>query len=833
MNVGLTLARPAWLAGAVVLMAAYGVWRRTARRAAPAARRRTGEALRGAAVLAAIGAAAWWLSQPSGPVETALLAALALVVLVFMVHVCYVADEQRARGALAVAAVARGVAALGILLILGRPVWEWTGHEWRKPALYVLLDQSRSMNLSDEARETPTAAATSRPASTTRAIGAPASRPNRGLTRAQLVNAALERASGLIVRLEERYDVRIVPLHGSDGGATRPALPVAEWRIDPRSASTPIAAALRRAADALRANPDPPPVVLLISDGAENVEDADAVRRAAALLADERIPLIAVGVGPTDAQLRSIQLEPLALPPRVALHDRLALRVHARIRGFAGATARVTLEWSGVERPAAEAEARVAGDNFDLDRTLEVTPPGPGVLRLTARVEVPAADGAAAETSAVIDVTQGRTRVLLLDGAPRPEIGFVARALAGDERFEVSRVLLPMQPGAEGGDATPGPALWDGFDVVLFGRVPRWRLTTRTLEALRDAVGNRGVGLLLAGGNVLFEDPRYADTPLAAIAPVEIAGEARRDEQHPTFVATQAGLAHPALRQTGDPAADASAWRSLPPLAGAASFGRLSPLSTTLATDDAGRPLLIWHEYGAGRVAAAAWDGTWPWALASDAGAEMHRRFWRQLTAWLANRRPRAWVLSDQPLYPLEPAADDQPVAIRAGVTGLDERPTSGAPRAEPRPELVVVEPSGRRSTLSPQSHAREWRAAFRPREAGEHTLLLSVDAGEGPSLEARAGFRVANLDRELQPPTSDLGLLSAAAALTTSRGGRFVRIAELEDLLSDLLRTDRRARLETRIAYDPVERSRWPWLGVVCAALTLEWWMRKRAGLP
>ena len=258
--------------------------------------------------------------------------------------------------------------------------------------------------------------------------------------------------------------------------------------------------------------------MLVISDGAENAEAESAVRRVASRLSDAGVALFAVGAGPSASETRSAEIRPLNLPARISMHDRLSVQINARLRGYEGADVNVEVSWSD---EIAASESIIADEPlFNLMRDFEVSPPAPGFQRLTARVALgPEYGSESFETHALIEVTQGRTRVLMLEASPRPEAAFVTRALLGDDRFELTRKFLPRKPGGLESEATIPPEMWAEFDIVLMGSVPRWRLTQRSMLGLLDAVDTRGVGVLLAGGRQFFNDGRYAGSALEELSP--------------------------------------------------------------------------------------------------------------------------------------------------------------------------------------------------------------------------------------------------------------------------------------------------------------------------
>ena len=298
-------------------------------------------------------------------------------------------------------------------------------------------------------------------------------------------------------------------------------------------------------------------------------------------------------------------------------------------------------------------------------------------------------------------------------------------------------------------------------------------------------------------------------------------------------------------------------WQELPPLGGAATLGRPKPAALVLATDENERPLLVAHEAGRGRCLIAAWESTWPWALASDTGHTVHQELWRQMVIWLANRRPRAWVLTDQPQYAEAALASGEvAVEINAGISGLDLA-LGNAPDATVqaamtlRPADQAKQPDAAMS-IKLERRGDTWVARL-PDLAGQTqaptagTYVLEffarvirqtpgVDAAQAAALEqeftARTRFSVLVELLEQRAPNANLPLLHAAAERTGGCGGRYVKLAELPGLLQDLADKDQRQRVATPVRHDLVASDPWGLLAWLVLLLGVEWAVRKRCGL-
>lgn len=847
------LDRPGWLVVACVAFGlAFLALRRRPQRppsatgrsapvpaAASAPSRRT--SLPSAPLLAAGALAAGSLALAQTAAAHALLLALALAVLLGLTLASYrtsAAALGRRRAMVCVAA--RGLAGAALLCIVARPAWIAVHAEWEKPLLAVLADASRSMSIVDDPRA------------------------EQRATRMERLRQALDQDPDLLDRLEVLYEVRPFAFSGR-------ARPAATWTPEPDESPSALAVAVRAAGQMRSAQGEPPVGILLLSDGGENTAGADVVTQAAEELARQQTALLAVGVGPEGEGAPGVEMEPLVVPARVGSRALLHATLAARVRGCAASWIEASMAWDG--QAAESRRVRIDEDRVALREEFELLPPGPGVHRLTAQIALPAAlGGARLERSAMVEVRDERVRVLMLEHRPRSEAAFAARALQGDPRFEVVQRLLA------GSERDPGPADPGEFDVVVLGSVRREQLDSLAAP-LAEAVARHGVGLLLAGGQAVFNRGALTDSPLADVCPTlpRLAPPAADDKAR--FTPTEAGQQHPILRgvdgspvdgrSTAGAAAAASGpsliWSRLPELVGVARLGDAKPLAVVLAADERGRPLLAGQEFGRGRSLAAAWEDTWPWALRSDEGGELHRRLWRQMAAWLANRRPTAWVVTEQPSYPRAAlAAGQQTVWIRAGVASA-EALAARAAGGERRPRLRMgrlaasaTAPVLEGQPTSAAASVGEWDIPLRRSgeqwvaalpeglsaadwlRAGEYELHFEAEpadpqrASEGVSsaLTARTQFRILDVDVEMQEPTANLDLLRRAADRTSSVGGAYYPLERLAEVLQRLAATDRRRYVERQVRFRPSEQAPWLVLLLAVGGLAIEWAVRRRGGL-
>jgi hypothetical protein len=295
-------------------------------------------------------------------------------------------------------------------------------------------------------------------------------------------------------------------------------------------------------------------------------------------------------------------------------------------------------------------------------------------------------------------------RVLLLSGAPNPELKYLRRWALDAGIDLVSRVQLTERIAQRRGDAALDPDALQAFDLAIVDERAWFALADAERSLLLDAVQG-GLGLLLR----LTDDP----TPTHRQALQSLGFDVTGADLSRTARLAGASIHDATQRERADDAA-------APPIDATAASVTASPADIALnrrplhvrADDGAallsavnGEPLALWRPLGQGRIAL--------WWLGDSfrlvlAGAEsQHGALWSRAIDALA--RPRG-----NPPLRIEPGHPH--TGTRATVCGIDD-------------DAYVIAPDSSRTPLLPDPASG--CAAFWPAAEGFHRIVASNTAAQ------------------------------------------------------------------------------------------------------
>jgi uncharacterized membrane protein len=484
----------------------------------------------------------------------------------------------------------------------------------------VLLDDSRSMRIADDAKNPRTEFVTN-------ALG----------TKGQLAQALSDRFKVRYFRfsrdVERVSDVRTLAYAGT---TTHVADAIDQVRQE--MSGVPLAG------------------VVVVSDGADN--STSGVTNSLLPMKASGVPVYTVGLG-RESFDKDIQLNRVQTPARVLLNSALVVDVVVSQRGFARDKVDLIVEDGGliVEKQ----QITLPADGEAATVRVSFTAKTPGARTFTFRVQQK--DGEVIkvnnEQRAVVDVVNKREKILYFEGEPRFELKFIRRAVADDPNLHVVALqrtaenkFLRLDVDSAAELAAGFPASRDElfkYRAIILGSVEASFFTHDQMQMLNEFVSRRGGGFLALGGRHSFSEGGYLGTPVAEVLPVELEDRPINSEYFDSLVVkpTRAGLTHAATQIDSTEKTSGERWATLPRLTTANAVFRVKPGATLLlsgsSTSSKVEPVVLaYQHFGRGTSFALPVQDTWLWQMHADIPLEdqTHETFWRQLVRQLVHDVP-------------------------------------------------------------------------------------------------------------------------------------------------------------------------------------------------
>ena len=711
-----------------------------------------------------------------------------------------VRGKGRMRDRIVLTALRMAVLAL-VLFCLFRPALIVRAAVPQQNVVAVLLDDSRSMQIPDWEGQ-------ARGAFLNEQFGTPDSPLMNALSERFLVRVF--RFSSTAERLESASDLSF------SGSQTR------------------LAAALDGAREELAGLPVSG--MVLVSDGADT-SDASLAEALLGLKA-ERLPVYTVGVGSPQLP-RDIQIDRVSTP-RVVLKDAsLLVDVVVTQTGYSGRTVTVYVEDEGRIVGSEELQLPADGSPATAQVRAAASEAGPRLFKF--RV-APLPDEMITQNNVretLIDVRDGREKILYFEGEPRFEMKFLRRAVADDENLQVVALQRTADSKFLRLDIDDPDELLGGFPrtreelfsyrALILGSIEAGAFTGDQLQMIADFVDRRGGGLLMIGGARSFGEGGYGGTPVADALPLTIDSGTRASE--PADLArlqvlpTRAGESHASTQIAATEAASAARWRDLPQVTSVNAPLTPKPGAIVLltGTDERGReqPVLTWHQYGRGKAVALTLQDTWQWQMHASISLEdlTHENYWRQMLRWLVNGVPgvvEARTTAER-VEPGEAVTVEAAVVDKAHVELNDASVTAHVTRPNGGTIDVSLVWTGERDGL--------YRGTFISSEAGTYEVAVDVSRGSAVVGSDVAFVRAGPSDEEFFDPTMHEGPLRRIA---DESGGRFYTPDTAAGLAEDV-------RYAGRGVTSVEERDLWNMPIILIALMSLvcaEWGYRRTVGL-
>ncbi len=700
--------------------------------------------------------------------------------------------------------IALGVLRAAILLVvlacLARPQLVVASAVPQRNVLAILLDDSRSMALADGGTESRAAAA----------------------ARTFADSTALVRA------LADRFALRFYRFAAD----VRPASSAAGFRT--QGTRTDLASALDGARQELAGTPIAG--MVLVTDGGDNA--GRELEPALLALQARRIPVHTVGAG-LERFPRDVAIERVTLPARPLAGANLLVDVALRLRGVAGEKVTLTAESDG--RVVGSETITLPGGEEVVRARVRVSELAPGTHRITVRAPALPREtiGENNEAHGVVQVRAGPDRILYIEGEPRPELGFLRRAIAADSAVQLVAILrsaeqkflrLGVRDSLElaGGFPASREELF-AYRGLIVGSIEASFFSADQLRMLAEFVSQRGGGLLALGGRSAFAEGGFRGTPFAEVLPIALDRSPRDAEAMPIELKvrpTVAGLAQPALQLGATEAATAQRWDSLGPVSLVNALGSLRPGATALLTgrregESVDFPVYATQRFGRGTAGIMAMQDSWRWKMDPNTPIDdiTHETLWRQVARALTEESPDRVEVAAVPSR----VAPGEPVELRARVADEQFNDVNDAAVV-----ARVTAPSGRTIEVPLEWALAEngvYTGRFIAEEAGLYRVAAEAVRGRDTTRALPAPLLADDAGADVEQAEQRAPLLRRIAQET---GGRYYPLESAAKLAEDVQYTE--SGVNVREALDLWDM---PLVFLVLLGLLgAEWAVRRARGL-
>ncbi len=755
----------------------------------------------------------------------------------------------------------RAAAIFLIIQMLSGPVLKYRETLGRLSRMVILVDGSRSMELTDpdmeRARKTAIASQLRNmpDAGRQEAVLDGMSRTERA--RALLFEGGSE---SLVSELLENFEVELISMEDSrsrrlwssneDAAAIPTALPPAN------NERTDLATALRNEIErgAVVSSPSSKQrnVLVVLSDGNHNTEASPL--SVARQLGDSGTPVFCVGFGATNRPA-DLAIQKIEAPDSVFKTDRIKGQVILKDDMPSGIpfelviTNAETLAW---EQRLVTNGQHTRAINFDFAvQTLlppaadsatakaNATDNAPTKLRLEAAIAPLTSERQTLNNKSqrTVHVVSSKRKMLILEGRPRWETRYIRNLFERDPQWQVNSLFFEAT--SSGGALPRGTAMGSfpgsrsslmEYDVLVIGEWDASVLSDEEMEWLGEFVSKRGGGVLLIDGS-RDKLKTLIGRPGASLLPVSFNSRKDSASDYPPFERlTLAARARdlPALSLVPGTAPQSAAWDKLPPPHWMADCTPLpgSEVLVEAAQGQITKPVLVHRRYGAGKILYCASDETWRWR--NNVAGMYQERFWSQIVTWIA-AQPFA-------VQTAEVSLDTGGFVFKEGSTVqfrvfIDPNHGSAAIRSFGGSALSgVLWRNGNRIASIPLTSDESRDGIFLGKSAslehGQYEFTVEGGSLKDVANQARAQFEVlSEAPNEMTEISQNESLLRQIAS---ESGGQYLpeeSIRTVKDLLAPW-KDGQSREVEVPICHG------FPWFSLIILLLGLEWWLRKRVGL-
>jgi hypothetical protein len=400
-----------------------------------------------------------------------------------------------------------------------------------------------------------------------------------------------------------------------------------------------------------------------------------------------------------------------------------------------------------------------------------------------------------------VEVLDARSKVLLISGAPHPDISALNQAITANMNYEVDEMLLEDFQGRV-----------EDYSMVILHQLPS---IDEPADALLRSITEKQIpALFILGLQSDYSRFNQWNPGLKVTTSTKPIFEETMPWINPGFTAFSLSE-------------NTRAWLSdLPPLVSplgdyqVANAARVL-LKQRIGSIESSRPMILFNETLDGRAGVITGEGIWKWRLYNYARAKDHQAFNE-----LINKIVQYLSLKDQKknfrIYHQTNFRETEPVVFDAEVYNESYELTN-----EPEVEMSIRDEEDVQFPFVFNKTGNAYHLDAGNFPPGNYTYQSQANFGTN-TFNASGQFSVSAIDLEALNTVADHQLLFQ---LAEASGGKMFYPANLDLLAEDVLsRDDIRPVTYTRKKYEDLLNNGWL-LALILGLLTMEWFLRKRAG--
>jgi len=555
--------------------------------------------------------------------------------------------------------------------------------------------------------------------------------------------------------------------------------------------------------------------VLILTDGTYNLGQNP-------LYAAEQLsfPLYTVGIGDS-SEHKDVLISKVVTNDLVYNETTVPVDITVRSSGYKGERVELTLVEGGKEL--SRATVTLEEGTREYHAQLSYVPTGEGTKRYSVRIsslpeELTSNNN---QKSFFAKTLRSKLRVVLIGGTPAPDVAILRQTLMEEQNISVQSFV---QKGASGFyEASPTSALLDSADCLMLIGFPTAATSQNTLELVRRSLVQGNKPVLFVGGKNVDDASLRALGPVLPFSTVSLSPI----EQYVFFKPSDAQKNNPILGGTGSAGPDV--WSRMPPIFKTQSVHKAKPEATVLGYTQIqsavlSEPLVLTRNVNRQKSLAILGYGLWRWRLMAQGNPETSQL----LSAFLANSI--RWLTTRDDSRPVKVTTTKdaytqaEPVEFVGQVYDANSQPVDNA-----EVRVRVQRGTNQYETTLRQLGSGRYEGSVDGLAQGDYTFRATAQVDGQQLGEDRGRFSVGELNLEFEDTKMNAQLLRQLAYRT---GGEFFNPDQLSALPEKL------SAQKSFVPRDVVHTRAvelWNWqhtLAFVVLLLGLEWFLRKRSGM-